>query len=159
MTRVQEFWQHLSDRDRAVLGVGIICCILFIFYSLCYSPLMTAVEKKTSQFTEQAATLTWMQSAQVQYKSAASTEKINRAQLLTVVAKQLNTGELQQFTYQLQQTATQDIELSFERVPFNIFVQWLWHINQKYPFIIKMCKVENTNIQGVVKLNLVLSVN
>ncbi|WP_083852274.1 type II secretion system protein GspM [Legionella tunisiensis] len=61
------------------------------------------------------------------------------------------------FPYQLQQTGAGDIQLSYELVPFNHFLSWLWTLNNNYAIVLKQFSAERTPTAGVVKLQIVIT--
>jgi general secretion pathway protein M len=155
---VKAYWANLSDRDRWTLSIGIIFCVLYLFYLLIYAPIVHAVHQKSQQLIEKQETLLWMQNIQKEYKARKKPEALSSGQLLSVLAEQLGNTSFKQYPYQLQQIAANDIQLSFDKVPFNSVMQWLWSINEKYTISIKRLNVDHTDTAGVVKLTVVLMV-
>ncbi|AHE66507.1 type II secretion system protein GspM [Legionella oakridgensis] len=154
---MKTYWDNLNDRERWMLGVGVVSCFFYLFYLLFYAPLVNAVKERTQQVAEKKETLVWMQQVRRQYKVSKAPNTLSHTELLTLLAKQLNHPSFQQFPYQLQQTGAEDIQLSFERVPFNVFLNWLWSLNKRYAILIKQFNVERSDTQGVVKLQVVIA--
>lgn len=150
------YWNNLNDRERWMLGIGGVCCIAFLFYLLIYSPLVNSVYDKTQQLIEKKETLAFLQKAKMQQRSTKKVQVLSKSKLLTVLAEQLNTTSFHRSIYQLQQTGSDDIQLSFDEVPFNAFIQWLWSMNEKYAFLIKQWNAERTLTPGVVKVVLII---
>ena len=154
---MKAYWDNLSERERWTLGVGALLCFLYLFYLLLYSPLATAVHNKSQQLTEKQETLVWMQQVRQQHKTKKAPQTLTSSKLLTVLAEQLNTTSFKQFPYQLQQIGGSDIQLLFDKVPYNAFMTWLWSVNDKYTISIKQLNVERTDSPGVVKLMIVIA--
>lgn len=152
------YWNNLNERERWILGSGTLFCIIYLFYLLLYAPLTRAVHEKSHQLIEKQSTYAWMQQVREQYKTQKTQASLTSSQLLTVLAEQLNHSSFKQYPYHLQQTAVNDIQLAFDNVPYNAFMSWLWMINEKYLISIKQFNVEHTEVQGVVKLMMVVSV-
>lgn len=154
---VKAYWISLNERERWILGLGVIFCVVYLFYLLIYSPLANAVHNKSQQFLEKQETLVWMQQVRQQYKNKKAPQVLTSSKLLTVLADQLNATSFKRFPYQLQQTGVSDIQLIFDQVPYNGFITWLWSINEKYTISIKQLNIERTDTPGVVKLVLVIA--
>ncbi len=154
---MKEHWDHLSERERWMVIGGLIFCGFYLFYVLIYSPLNTAIHGKTLQLQDKKETLVWMQQVKKQYKPQQPLQSLDSGQLLTVLAEQLNTAAFKPFPYQLQQIGKGDIQLIFERVPYNLFVEWLWSLSKKYAMTLQQFNIERTEISGIVKAMVVLS--
>ena len=146
------YWDNLNERERWMLGLGGACFVLFLMYIILYAPLINAVHNKTQQLHEKQETLVWMQQAHQQYKVLKSPQTLSNSKLLSVLADQLKETSFHTFKYQLQQMGTGDIQLSFEKVPYNAFVNWLWSVRQNYAFSIKQFNCDRTDTLGVVKV-------
>ena len=155
---MKSYWANLNERDRWALGVGVVFCVLYVFYLLIYAPLSRSVHQKSLQLVEKQDTLLWMQDVQKIYKNKKKPEALNSGQLMSVLAEQLNNTSFKRYPYQLQQIAANDIQLSFNKVPFNPFMVWLWSMNEKYTISIKRLTIDQTKTAGMVKLSLILSV-
>jgi len=151
------YWTNLNERERLTVTIGGVCLIIYLFYLLIYSPLNSAIVNKTTQLKEKQSTLEWMN--KVQKKPAESTplQSTNSSKLLTIIAAQLSALPLQKFTYQLQQTSQGDIQLSFETIPNNLFLSWLWKLGNQYKITVKQLTVEKTARSGIVKAMVVIS--
>lgn len=154
---VKAYLVSLNQRERWMLGIGVIFCIFYLFYLLIYSPLINAVHDKSQQFVEKQETLVWMQEVRQQYKNKKAPQALTSSKLLTVLADQLNKTSFKSFPYQLQQTGVSDIQLVFDQVPYNAFIAWLWSISEKYAISIKQLSVDRTDTPGVVKLVMVIA--
>ena len=142
-----------------MLVIGTIVCVVYLFYLLIYAPVTRAVQNKSKQLIEKQETLVWMQHVRTseQLKTKKVAQSLTSSQLLTVIAEQLSRTTFKQYRYQLQQTGVSDIQLSFDKVPYNAFMAWVWSINQKYTVIIKQLNVDRTDVSGVVKLTIMIA--
>lgn len=98
-----------------------------------------------------------MKQVRMQKRSAKRKESVDNSQLLTILASQLKNNKTLKFPYQLQQTGSGDIQLTFDAVPFQNFIQWLAKINELYSINIKQFDVERTSTPGVTRLMIILS--
>ncbi len=149
---LKAYWNNLNDRERWMLGSGGVCCFFLLYYALLYAPLTDSVKEKSQQLKEKEETLVWMQKARSQYKRGTPAQALGSSQLLSVLANQLKSASFHGFSYQLQQTGAGDIQLSFDQVPYNPFVSWLWSVSQRYAFSIRQFNAERTGTPGVVKV-------
>jgi len=157
MTVVKTYWNQLPDRERVMLLIAGVCCLSYLCYVLVYAPLITAVNQATLQLAEQQSTLAWMKRVRQSYSKTKTIQAVSNGQLLTVLGSQLKQTSFHQYQYQLEQTSSGDIQLSFDEVPYNAFVLWLWKFSEQYKFSIKQLSLDRTKIPGVVKGVVVLS--
>ncbi len=153
---IANYWHNLNERERLMAVIGSACALIYLFYLLVYSPLVTAAHSKSKQLAEKQETLAWMQQVR-QPKRQKTTQVITNSKLLALIGNQLSTNTLQKFTYQLQQTGAGDIQLSYDQVPYNQFLSWLWSLSNDYAIALKQFSAEHTKTPGVVKLMIVLT--
>ena len=122
-----------------------------------YAPLSNKVQTKSTLLAEKIQTLEWMQQVQANGNLGKTQKTIDNNQLLTLIATELKKSETLNFPYQLQQAASGDIQLSFEEIPFNLFMSWLMTLSKQYKISIKQLQVDPTKTPGVTKLMMVLS--
>nr|WP_230963938.1 GspM family type II secretion system protein LspM [Legionella pneumophila] len=137
--------------------VASISLLIYGYYLLLYAPLSNQVNQKSTQLIEKTETLEWMKQVRMQKRSAKRKESVDNSQLLTILASQLKNNKTLKFPYQLQQTGSGDIQLTFDAVPFQNFIQWLAKINELYSINIKQFDVERTSTPGVTRLMIILS--
>lgn len=113
--------------------------------------------QKLAQFKEKSATLEWMQKIRQQSHTLQTKQTVDNSQLLTVLATQLKKDPSLKFAYQLQQTGSGDIQLTFDAVAFNLFLAWLEKINSHYEITIKQFEAERTKTAGVTHLMILMS--
>ena len=154
---INNYWHNLNERERWITGAGAFLTLSYLLYLLIYAPLTLAVAHKSQQLVEKQETLTWMQQIHQQSISKKPVQKITNTKLLALLGNQLTTNKLSKFAYQLQQTGSGDIQLTYDKVPFNSFLRWLWSLGNKYAITIKQLSVERTSTHGVVKLMIVFA--
>ena len=154
---MKAYWSQLNERERWMVGLGAVFSFIYLFYMIIYAPLGRAVHNQSQQLLEKQETLVWMQQVRQQYKAKTAPQTLTSSKLLTVLAEQLNKTSFKSFPYQLQQTGASDIQLSFDKVPYQALMSWIWSLNEKYTLSIKQLNVERTDVPGVVKLMIVIS--
>ncbi len=149
---MKTFWANLSERDRWVLFIGGVVCLIYLFYLLIYAPLIHAVDFKSRQWIEKKETLVWM-------RSQATTKHLPKtidSNLLTIFSDHIKQAPFAQFSYQLQQAGEGHVQLSFEQVPYVEFMTWLRKLNQQYTMAVTELVVARTQTPGIVKLRVVV---
>lgn len=148
---IKSYWLNLSERDRLVLSVGGLVVLMYLFYLLIYAPLTGAVETQSKLWVEKQETLAWMKR---QHQVKPQSKQLDR-NLLSLFSTQLKRASFSQFSYQLQQSGADHVQLSFEQVPYVDFLVWLRKLNQRYMMTISELTVIRTDTPGVVKMNVV----
>lgn len=154
---IVRYWEQWNRRERIWVVIGIVFLVLYLGYALCFAPLNRAISRAQSHLHSGRETLTWMQQVRQQKQSMTTPEMLSHAELLTIVGQQLASSAFHQYPYQLEQTASGDIQLSFAEVPYNVFLVWLKKLNTHYAFSIKQLSVSRTPAPGAVKLQLVMT--
>ncbi len=154
---IKEYFDELNERERKlVVGAGVFLAF-FLFYSLVYSPISSAVLRKKQILLENKQTLHWMEEVYTKQKILNPPEALSDEKLLTVLSTSLRASNLKDFTYQLEQTAGGDVRLHFAKVPYNPLVNWLWLFCGKYTLSVKMFSATSKENNGIVEVSLVLS--
>lgn len=109
------------------------------------------------QFKEKTATLEWMKTIRRQNNKPSEQQKVDNNQLLTILATQLQENAPLKFPYELQQTSSGDIELTFDKVEFNLFIAWLEKINKHYAMNIKQFNAERSKTAGFAHVRVLLN--
>lgn len=147
----------LNKREQWMVVSAALCVFIYIYYLFLYTPLSSRVEQRASQLAEKTTTLEWMNKVKQQKNSSVIKQTVTNSQLLTLLANQLKEYHSLRFPYQLQQTSSGEVQLSFDQVPFNLLLQWLANINNKYAINIKQFNATRTNTQGLTQLMIILS--
>lgn len=154
---MKDYFNNLNDREKWMVIGGGICLIFFIYYAFLYAPLRNAATQQSEKLVEQIDTLEWMKKIKQEGHSLQKKQKLDNSQLLTLVATQLKQSKTINVPYQLEQTGSGEVQLSFDEVPFKLFITWLEKINETYSFTVKQLNIEKTKTSGVTKLMIVMS--
>lgn len=154
---MNKFWQNLNERERWMTGIAIAALASYIYYALLYSPIIEHLETNTELLQEKRVDLQWMKQTNPANISNKAQKKVSNSQLITLISTELKNNNSLKFPYQLQQTSTGEIQLSFEKVPFQQMISWLASLKEQYRFIIKQFNVERTETAGLTRLLLILS--
>lgn len=154
---MKNYLNTLNERERWMVISSVVCVIAYIYYLFLYSPLSNRVAEQSIQLIEKRDTLAWMRKIREQSHTTNKKESLNNGQLLTLLATQLKSNQTLKFPYQLQQTGSGDIQLTFDTVPFQMLMTWLIKINQQYSITMKQFDVDRTESPGVTKLMIIMT--
>jgi len=154
---VKAHWNNLNDRERGLVLIAGISCFVYLLYILLYSPLSTARDTAVANWAEKQATLQWMEPLHQFSKTGKAPQLLSKGNLLTEFANQLKVTSFQSFPFQLEQTGSGEIQLSFEEVPYNALVSWLWSLSGRYRFSIKQFNADKKDTPGLVKAMVVIT--
>jgi general secretion pathway protein M len=154
---VKSYLSNLNERERWMVISATLCVFVYVYYFFLYSPIVSRVEERQSQLLEKTQTLQWMNKVKDQKNSGTVKKNIDNGQLLTLLSTQLKNHGTIKFPFQLQQTSSGEIQLNFEQISFNLFVEWLAQLNNKYKINIKQFDINKTPIPGIVQLMIILS--
>ena len=153
---MMSYWTNLNERERWLVGAGSVCSLIYIFYLLVYSPLVSTTTNKTNMLQEKKETLAWIQQILKKPINKVQQETVNNNKLLSIIATELSERPFSSFPHDLQQTGQGDIQLSFEIVPYTPFLTWLWTLGNKYVISLKQFSAERTKTAGLVKIILII---
>lgn len=151
-------WQQLNEREQSSVLVAGLCLGIYLLYALLFAPLMTSVSTARTHLHAKNDTLIWMRHAQQNYNHEKKPETIAAGNLLSILTQVLKAASFHRFPYQLAQTASGEIQLSFDEVPYNPFLTWLREQTTRYTLTIKNLDVNKTNVPGVVKVSVIFAI-
>lgn len=154
---MKDYLNTLNEREKWMVLLGGACLFIYVYYALLYAPLARHVVQKNALLIEKINTLKWMNDVKKEDGASHTKQTVDNNQLLTALASQLKNNQTLSFPFQLQQTASGDIQLTFESVPFQAFLAWLAQMNAQYTMTIKQLDAEKTKTQGLTRLMIVLS--
>ncbi|HVT62387.1 MAG TPA: type II secretion system protein M [Legionellaceae bacterium] len=155
---MKDYWHQLNEREQMAVMIAGICLGLYLLYALVFSPLMTSVERARVEWQEKKETLIWMRAAEKNYTKEKKPQTVTAQNLLSVLTKLLTAASFHHFPYQLAQTATGEIQLTFEQVPYNAFILWLQDQTTHYTLTIKTMDINQTDTPGIVKVMVMFSI-
>lgn len=156
---MKAYWNSLNERERWMVIAAGLCLFIYGYYLVLYAPLAHRVEERSFQLADKVKTLSWMKTVTPQKTSSSTQKKVNNSQLLAAVATRLKDNANLNQPYELQQTRSGEIQLSFEEVPFNTLMKWLIQMNQSYAFTIKQLDLNATATPGIVKAIMIITAN
>ncbi len=155
---MKAYWQQLNEREQIAVVVMGVFAVLYLFYALIYAPLVSSVAAAQADWYVKKDTLLWMQHAEQNYDGEKKPQTVAAGNLLSILTQALNQSSFHRFPYQLSQTATGEIQLNFDQVPYNGFILWLQAQSTRYTMTIKHLDITKTDVPGVVKVSVMFSV-
>lgn len=153
------FWTGLTDRERHMLK-GLSVCVALLACYLIYMPLKNKVTHENALLLDKQKTLAWMRSAEKarhQGNQLSSQQSVSAAQALSIFSQSLDGSLLHDFSYELQQLDQNTLQLSFQKVPYQLFMQWIQTVDKRYRFEVKTFSAQKTDRVGVVQLSIMLA--
>ena len=149
--KLKHYWNSCNKREQYIISGGILCLCLIIIYFSIWVPLVQIEVKQQDMLVEQNKILHWL-------KHAHNTPQlpVNKNNLLSIMATEINVAALKPFPYQIKQTINGDVQINFERVAYRIFITWLWNVSQKYSITIQQLHVTKINTAGIVSVTLLV---
>jgi len=154
---MKHYFNSLNERERWMVIGTALCVFIYVYYLFLYSPLSNHVTLKSTQLIEKTKTLAWMKTVRPSTHSPQTRQTVDNSQLLSLLASKLKEDSTLKFPYQLQQTGSGDIQLTFDEVPFKAFIRWFAKINERYAITIKQFDAEQSKTPGVIRLMIILS--
>lgn len=153
---MKNFWQQLQERERWALGIGATVSLIYLCYLILIAPLSNSVSQKQKMLQDKKNLLAWMRIAETKNIPKPNLNQNGHVALPSLLTETLKKNQLDGFTYQIQQSQHDLIQLSFTEVPFNLFMKWLMNFCMKHQSNIESLSAEKTNTPGMVKLSLEL---
>lgn len=154
---MKAYLSTLNERERMMVFGAVFCVLFYIYYFLLYSPLAFKVKERTDQLIEKSQTLEWMSKVAQKKPSSEKKQSLDNGQLLTLLDSKLKDNPALKYPYNVQQTSSGEVQISFDKVPFNSFIEWLSQINQRYIIKVKQLEVTKTATPGISQLMIVIS--
>ncbi len=155
---MMNFWKKLSERDQWVLGLGLVCITFYLILEIIVFPLSKAVDTRILAVKEKQTLLTWMERVRLTSGEHKAPAHLDASKLLSALSEGLDKTSFHSFPHQLQQTGDEELQLTFDTVPYNAYITWLFSMRKQYAFSIKQLNVKETKTPGVVNAILVITV-
>ncbi len=148
---------NLNLRKRISIIIMLIICTTYLVYNYLYLPIVSIATINIIQIKEKTQALVFMQHAWNRYHNHHVKKTINNNQLLSMLSAELKPIVAQEFIYHVQQINNNDIQLTFDKVPYNAIINWLWRLNYNYNLLIKELVITRTITNGLVNFNVILN--
>ncbi len=162
--KIKDWWMHLALREKRIVAIGGVLLAIFILYAGVITPYFSHVNEMRERISTAQKTLRWMQAADKEMaKQTNQTKREEKANspvaLLSIMQKEIRQAHLDQFLTQLKQASHDSIEVHFEKVEFDKFMQLLLNVVAKQHVIVSQFSAMADGAPGIVNVELVLAVN
>jgi len=155
---IKQRWQQVSPREKKNVIIGGSISFLLLLYFLLISPLNNSIQSYEQQNKDNTALLAWMNSAAPEVKKSTSSNTSGKT-LTKVTAgdidKTLQDSHLKPYIKKFSAPKQGTVNISFEKVPFNIFYTWLLKENKTSAITIKKIMIKKHD-KGQVDITLTL---
>lgn len=156
---IKTYIDQLNHREKfLVIGTGIFVLLCVLYFGV-YEPLTNQKIESQRMLADKQQTLAWMKQVS-QFAGRSSRQAIqSNSQLLTVLTEQLSKPELEAFRYQLQQSSSGNVQLSYDSVPFNQFTQWLLQFQSTFSVNIERLTATKEDKAGMVQITVIFKLS
>ncbi len=153
---IKSYFEQMNRREQLMVSLTAIAIVFYLIYLFIYQPITIRQSEVREQLKEKKVVLAWME--QVKHHAGKSSKESIRDnnQLLSLLTLQLSQSALKSFPYQLQQNSSGNIQISYDKVPFNPFIQWLQSFQSKFTINIEQMRATKLEQEGLVKLMIVV---
>lgn len=152
---IKNHFEQLNTREQIMVSVTSVIVIFYLVYLFIFEPITVAQSEALKQLQEKRETLAWMQQVK-HHAGQSSRQKVqDTSQLLAIITEQLSQSGLKPFPYQLQQSGGGNVQLSYEKVPFNPFIEWMISFQADYSITVQQLTATKQDQEGMVKLTVV----
>jgi len=157
---MKDRWLNLSLREKQVLIAGGVIVILFLLYTLTWSPLINNNNRLRTRIQHSQNTLRWMQNADQHIQHLLeSAQKKNHSftgSVLSILQTEINKSELAPYVTQLQQVENDSVQFNLRKVSFDQLIIFLTSLWEKYHVIVSQITVTPTGAPGEVNADVIV---
>jgi general secretion pathway protein M len=155
---MKAWWDHLANRERALISGGIVLMLAVLGYLLVWEPFQSSHRRLQHSVAEQRADLAWMRQAaqEIQRLSGASRPKSDGRSLLTLVDQTARTAGLGAALKQITPQGDDKLSARLDAVEFDRLLPWLGALEREHPIILTHLSVDRTETAGLVNARVIL---
>lgn len=159
---MKAWWDNLSQRERWLLGGGVVALLVFLFYLQVWEPFQTSNRLLRQSVAEQRADLAWMRQAALEVKRLnAAGDSGGRAvgggqSLLTVVDQTARAAGLSAALKRINPQGGDKLNAQLEQVEFDAFINWVGALEREHRITIVNMAVDRTDTAGLVNARVIL---
>ena len=159
----KNWYENLLERERKIFLVGIAFVGILFIYAVCWNPLSTAVSDYQTEVHSQQQLLRYLQQAtQTIQALRASGIHVNTTDdsisLFSMVEQTLATQQLSSFLKQVQQPKTNQVSLTFEKVPCDQLMQWMEMLVTSRGVQVMRLSADRLPVVGTANVTMVLEI-
>ena len=129
MNELKQRLQSLTERERVVLGAGVIFTILIILYAFVWEPWQKELNRLRTQVPVKQETLVWMQKQADQVgpllQKEAIAKQLDNQPLLTVIEGSAQRSGLSKYVRRMAPGENGQVQIWLTEVEFDKWITWL----------------------------------
>ena len=158
---MKTWWQGLSERDRRMLGVGIVVVAALLFWALWFDPLQEERRNLTANVAQAEADLVYMQAASQQLatlQSGGTATVFDRAgrSLLALADASAREAQLANVLKRVEPVSEGRVAVWLEAAPFDAMAGWLEQMQTRFGVRAEEFSVSRGTVAGLVDARIVL---
>ena len=163
MDKLKQKWQSLQAREQLYLKIMAVFIVVLVGYYFLVAPLSQGVATMKQQLSTQQSLFSWMQPRVLALKSQstpslAAVDTIAKDNLLSVIDTRLKQSDIATYVGEINQTANDEVRVSFESVPFDELMSWLLQQQKRSAIKVADADIEKATKAGMVKAIITLTV-
>ena len=158
---MKDWWNNLQTREQNMVLIASIVVVLFLFYSVAWSPLVKARDNKRMQVENNQQLLSWMQAKSTEVKQLKLTNpnilrSDSKRSLLAIVDSLANRLGLRAAIRQIQPDGPHAATVWIDEIDFDALSTMLGQLDKNSNVIVREANITKLDKVGLVKARLIL---
>ena len=158
---MKEWWENLQSREQNMVLLATIVSVIFLFYLIAWSPLVTARDNKRQQVENNQQLLSWMTAKSSEIKQLKLTnpnllKKDSKRSLLAIVDSLANQLGLRAAIKRIEPDGPHKATIWIEEMNFDALIHLLGQLDKRSNVKVNQADVSKLDQPGVVKAKIVL---
>lgn len=158
---MKDWWNNLQTREQNFVLAAVIVVTLFLFYSIVWSPLVSARDNQRMQVENNQQLLSWMKSKSTEVKQLKLTNpnllrSDNKRSLLAIVDSMANRLGLRAAIRQIQPDGPHAATIWIDEIDFDALSRMLGQLDKNKNVIVNEANITKLEKTGIVKARILL---
>ena len=158
---MKDWWNNLQTREQNFVLAAVIVVTLFLFYSIAWSPLVSARDNQRMQVENNQQLLSWMKSKSTEVKQLKLTNpnllrSDNKRSLLAIVDSMANRLGLRAAIRQIQPDGPHAVTIWIDEIDFDALSRMLGQLDKNKNVIVHEANITKLDKTGIVKARILL---
>ena len=161
MESIKDWWQNLQTREQQLVLFAGVVVIIFVFYSLAWSPLVNARNIKKTHVENNQELLAWMnaKSAEVKQLRLVNPNALrsdNNRSLLAIVDSLANQLGLRSAIKQIEPNGQNNVTIWMDEINFDALITMLGQLEKRSNVLVTEASVNKLEQPGLVQARILL---
>lgn len=154
MQQIKQWYAELEESEQKIVLFGSILLAIIIFYFGLLNPLHSSVEQLQSQVkSRQNSVDRWKQAMPKILANRGQTSNAGGNQALNFIVTS-TTKKYNMRVSRVQEKGNDEIQVWFDNIPFNDFIQWVSDINNKYGVTVASVNIRSKERNGLSSIDI-----